>query len=159
MEIKASFLAEFTESALSFIQDTREPIQWPRLTAPWLSLKETLWSWGATTHLLSLLFSSSVSNRLTKNSSFSGSAHLETALFQVSEVLRLNFIAVQSPSAQGTHPSTGVTRPSTSVLWVTQYLGLQWELNTTLLSHWNLKDPGVSLCYFQGFGMFCERQQ
>lgn len=81
-------LAKFIDAALIF-QEEPEPSQWLSLTATSLSLKETLGSWGATTHLFHI-FSSGTCSTPTKDSSFSWSTHLETALFPVSEVLRLN---------------------------------------------------------------------
>ena len=113
-----------------------------------LSLKDPLWSWGATTHLLLKQISSGTCSTLTKDSSFSWSMHLKTALFQTSTVLRLNLTGVRTPSTGGKHQSIGDTQPSTSVLWVTQCLGLQGELNTNLLRSGSLKDSGSQAVLF-----------
>ena len=122
-------LAEFTDSVVMF----QEPIQWPSPLVTSLSLKDPVWCWGATTHLLFNQISSSRCTTLTKDSSFSWSTCLETILFQASKILRLNLGWVRSPSTWGKYQLIGKTRPSTSVLWVTQCLGLQEELSTNFL--------------------------
>ena len=116
-------------------QQELEPSQWPSLMTTSLSLKEPVWSWSATTHLLSHHTSSGTCSTPTKDSSFSWSTCLETILFQASKVLRLNLGVVRSPSTWGKYQLIGKTQPSTSVLWVTQCLGLQKGLNTNLLGH------------------------
>ena len=114
-------------------QQELEHSQWPSLMTTSLSLKEPVWNWSATNHLLFHHTSSGTCSSWTKNSSFSWSTWLETILFQASRVLRLNLGRVRNPSAWGKYQLIGKTRPSTSVLWVTQCLGLQEELDTNLL--------------------------
>ena len=140
-------LAEFIDSAL-MLQEELDPSQWPSPVATSLSLKDPLWSWGATTHLLLKQISSGMCSTLTKDSSFSWSMHLKTALFQTSTVLRLNLTGVRTPSTGGKHQCLGKTQPSTSVLWVMQCLGLQGELNTNLLRSGSLKDSGSQAVLF-----------
>lgn len=131
-------------------QKEPEPSRWRSLTVTSLSLKEPVWSWGATTHLLFRPISSGTCSTPIKDSSFSWSTHLETALSQVSKVLRLNLGGVRRPSTWGKHQPIGKTRPSTSVLWVTQWLRLQWELNTNRLRLTSLKDSGSQPMLFSG---------
>ena len=134
VEERLFVLAEFTDSALMFQQEL-EPSQWPSLMTTSLSLKEPIWSWSATTHLFFHHTSSGTCSTPTKDSSFSWSMSLETILFQASKVLRLNWGGVRSPSTWGKYQLIGKTRPSTSVCWVTQCLGLQEELNANLPGH------------------------
>ena len=93
-------LAEFTDSVLI----VQEPSQWPSLMATSLSLKEPLWSWGATTHFLFNLISTGMCSTPTKDSSFSWSTCLETILFQASKVLHLNLGRVKLPFTWGKSP-------------------------------------------------------
>ena len=131
-------------------QEELDPSQWPSPMAISLSMKDPVWSWGATTHLLFKQISSGTCSTLTKDSSFSWSIHLKTALFQTSTVLKLNLTGVRTPSTGGKHQSIGKTQPSTSVLWVIQCLGLQGELNTNRLRSGSLKDLGSQTVLFLG---------
>ena len=123
-----------------------------------LSLKDPIWSWGATTHFLFKQISSGMCSTLTKDSNFSWSIHLKTALPQTSTILRLNLIGVRTPSTGGKHQSIGKTQPSTSVLWVIRCLGLQGELNTNLLRSGSLKDSRSQTVLFLGSWLVLWRQ-
>ena len=116
-------------------QEELDSSQWPSPMATSLSLRDPVWSWGATTHLLSKQISSGTCSTLTKDSNFSWSIHLKIALFQTSTVLRLNLTGVRTPSTGRKHQSIGKTQPSTSVLWVIWCLGLQGRSGS-------LKDAG-----------------
>ena len=82
LTLKRDFcLAEFTDSVFM----VRQPSQWPSPMATSLSLKEPLWSWGATTHFLFNRISTGMCSTPTKDCSFSWSTCLETILFQASK--------------------------------------------------------------------------
>ena len=85
-----------------------------------------------------------------KDSSFSWSIHLKTALFQTSTVVKLNLTGVRTLSTGGKHQPIGKTQPSTSVLWMTRCLGLQGELNANLVRSVSLKESGSQTVLFLG---------
>ena len=136
------FFRTFTDVLCVILQVDWELSRWLSQKMRSLSRKGIQWLWSAPIQFRGALIFLVMSNIAIKVSSSFWNTSQGTLRLKATMVLRLNLTRAKPLSTWRNHLFSGVTLPCTSVLWATQWWGLQGELN---INPWARKPCSWSL--------------